>query len=208
MCAYDVRTFEQSLIRGVLMPNCTKCGQPLKEGAKFCEECGAPVNYCAKCGALLKEGTAFCGACGAAANEFASYSGASVSPSVSQADPIAAQAAMALAYVRFTLPKPFFARIVDFLPVVWFTNTIFIDGYVLRTIQMGETVDLEVPIGQHVMLFEHAYRSLTTLGITISRKSNPLELTVAAESMPMVIGVYNYLWQKFYLNLQGYMPLR
>jgi hypothetical protein len=97
---------------------------------------------------------------------------------------------------------------VDFLPVVWFTNTIFIDGYVLRTIQMGETVDLEVPIGQHVMLFEHAYRSLTTLGITISRKSNPLELTVAAESMPMVIGVYNYLWQKFYLNLQGYMPLR
>ena len=73
---------------------------------------------------------------------------------------------------------------------------------------MGETIDLEVPTGQHTMQLVHAYRSITTLGMTISRKSNMLELTVAAEMLSAVSGVYDYLWQKFDLSLQGYFPLR
>ncbi len=48
------------------MPNCTKCGQPLKEGAEFCAQCGAAVKHCPKCGQPLKEGAVFCAQCGAA----------------------------------------------------------------------------------------------------------------------------------------------
>jgi hypothetical protein len=95
----------------------------------------------------------------------------------------------------------------DFLPI-WFTNTILFDDYELRTMEMGQTIDLEVPVGQHVMQLVHAYRSIATLGLTISRNSNRLELTVAAETLPAVVGVYDYLWQKFDLSLQGYLPLR
>ncbi|GEM_PF-1515139 len=52
--------------------NCSACGSPLKDGAKFCEVCGAPVavkrieqeRFCAQCGNLLKPGTKFCEICG------------------------------------------------------------------------------------------------------------------------------------------------
>jgi hypothetical protein len=94
----------------------------------------------------------------------------------------------------------------DFLPI-GFTNTILFDDYELRTMEMGQTIDLEVPVGQHVMQLVHAYRSIATLGQTISRNSNRLELTVAAETLPAVVGVYDYLGQKFDLSLQGYFPL-
>jgi hypothetical protein len=190
------------------MADCTRCGQPLKDGSSFCAQCGAAVKYCPKCGQLLRDGSTFCGQCGTAVNGVYPGSGTTISPFASYTYPVAAQGATTPGRVRFTLPKPFFAKLGKFLPIVWFTNTILLDGYELRTIEMGETIDLEVPTGQHTMQLVHAYRSITTLGMTISRKSNMLELTVAAEMLSAVSGVYDYLWQKFDLSLQGYFPLR
>lgn len=53
---------------------CTKCGAEIKDGAKFCQACGAkqemPIEekrFCKACGAPLKPGAAFCTACGAKA---------------------------------------------------------------------------------------------------------------------------------------------
>lgn len=51
---------------------CKQCGAEIKEGAKFCQACGAkqeppePQRFCMACGAPLKGGTAFCTSCGAA----------------------------------------------------------------------------------------------------------------------------------------------
>ena len=53
--------------------NCTNCGQPLAEGAKFCPNCGTrveqqqqqPLNaFCTTCGAKLEPASQFCPACG------------------------------------------------------------------------------------------------------------------------------------------------
>lgn len=45
---------------------CTKCGASLKEGAKFCPECGQPQgNTCPKCGAIVPANSKFCPECGA-----------------------------------------------------------------------------------------------------------------------------------------------
>jgi len=53
--------------------SCPQCGQPLREGAQFCDNCGAslasspsPVSVCAACGADLREGAKFCASCGQA----------------------------------------------------------------------------------------------------------------------------------------------
>lgn len=52
---------------------CKKCGSILFKDAKFCAECGTPVqreepkpqaNVCAKCGVKLEEGARFCADCG------------------------------------------------------------------------------------------------------------------------------------------------
>ncbi len=44
---------------------CPKCGKPVKEGMKFCSECGASLQpVCPKCGAKLNAGAKFCGECG------------------------------------------------------------------------------------------------------------------------------------------------
>lgn len=44
---------------------CVKCGASLKEGAKFCPECGAKQGTtCAKCGATLNANAKFCPECG------------------------------------------------------------------------------------------------------------------------------------------------
>jgi hypothetical protein len=46
---------------------CSKCGSDNREGAKFCNECGAPLsNNCSACGALNQPGAKFCDECGAA----------------------------------------------------------------------------------------------------------------------------------------------
>lgn len=58
--------------------NCTNCGKPLTENAKFCKHCGTPVTYeniptvstfanpnvCINCGGSLTEGAKFCKHCG------------------------------------------------------------------------------------------------------------------------------------------------
>ncbi len=46
---------------------CPKCGNPVSKTAKFCPECGEVLkkeNKCAKCGTELKEGAKFCPECG------------------------------------------------------------------------------------------------------------------------------------------------
>ena len=49
---------------------CEKCGQPVPNGAKFCGNCGAPVQteqgvrFCSTCGTPLESGVQFCPACG------------------------------------------------------------------------------------------------------------------------------------------------
>ncbi|MBR8702352.1 MULTISPECIES: zinc-ribbon domain-containing protein [unclassified Fusobacterium] len=54
---------------------CTKCGSQLKDGMKFCPECGTPVEEkkaptnCRKCGAPLLPGAKFCEKCGAPVQE-------------------------------------------------------------------------------------------------------------------------------------------
>ena len=49
---------------------CKNCGNELRPGAVFCEQCGYAVgkgnSCCAQCGAELKPGAKFCGNCGAA----------------------------------------------------------------------------------------------------------------------------------------------
>lgn len=54
--------------------NCTKCGQPLAENAKFCPSCGARVErqsgvFCSACGAKLEPSAQFCPACGTKAGQ-------------------------------------------------------------------------------------------------------------------------------------------
>ena len=49
------------------MIKCSKCGEELNEGAKFCMECGAPVlqeKECSQCGAKLPLNAKFCFECG------------------------------------------------------------------------------------------------------------------------------------------------
>lgn len=53
----------------VVKMNCIKCGQPLAEGAKFCQSCGMRVEkrqiFCINCGARLESPSArFCPYCG------------------------------------------------------------------------------------------------------------------------------------------------
>ncbi len=44
---------------------CPSCGVSVKEGAKFCPDCGKPMQtLCPKCGAPVKEGSKFCAECG------------------------------------------------------------------------------------------------------------------------------------------------
>lgn len=47
---------------------CSKCGNELKDGAKFCPKCGAELSnlkrYCSECGGELEAGLQFCPTCG------------------------------------------------------------------------------------------------------------------------------------------------
>ena len=54
------------------MANCKNCGAALREGARFCAQCGSPVIkeiYCAGCGEKLEEGDRFCSFCGMAVRQ-------------------------------------------------------------------------------------------------------------------------------------------
>src|ERR1700685_291299 len=73
------------------MPTCARCGQPLREGAAFCVQCGSAVN------------------------QVVPGSGAGVSPSVPISYPVPAQAPATFAYVRLILGEiiPFFGQITN-----------------------------------------------------------------------------------------------
>ena len=71
---------------------CAECGAPLEEGARFCGSCGTPVErtgVCSACGAPLEAGAAFCGSCGAPVQ------GGGVAPQQPAADEAAAPAPQA-----------------------------------------------------------------------------------------------------------------
>ncbi len=60
---------------------CSKCGKELREGTRFCTECGSVIpekKVCAGCGKELGEGAAFCTSCGTRVG--AAPSSASVPP--------------------------------------------------------------------------------------------------------------------------------
>lgn len=45
---------------------CPACGKPTREGANFCDNCGARLqSSCGQCGATLRPGAKFCDSCGA-----------------------------------------------------------------------------------------------------------------------------------------------
>ena len=54
------------------MTKCSQCGAENKDGARFCESCGAPLQqanqgnptFCPQCGAQLAPGASFCPSCG------------------------------------------------------------------------------------------------------------------------------------------------
>lgn len=47
------------------MAKCTKCGKEIKEGSKFCRNCGNRVELkCTKCGQEIHEDSKFCKNCG------------------------------------------------------------------------------------------------------------------------------------------------
>ncbi len=54
---------------------CAKCGAQNREGAKFCNECAAPIEVsCPKCGSKNKPGAKFCDECGTSLRSSASGS--------------------------------------------------------------------------------------------------------------------------------------
>ncbi|HVN94095.1 MAG TPA: zinc ribbon domain-containing protein [Terracidiphilus sp.] len=183
------------------MPICAKCGQPLKDGASFCSNCGAAVARCPRCGQLLKDGASFCSQCGAAAAEVPGASASAQPP-----EPNATWAAASPVMVRLTLSRPFFAKAAPFLAVS-FTETILIDGVEIRTIEMGETLDFPVLPGQHTIQLVHSKRSFATLGMTFSHTSDPVEFVAQPGSLPVVVGEFDMLLEKYDLALQGYFPL-
>ncbi|MDR3753035.1 MAG: zinc ribbon domain-containing protein [Terracidiphilus sp.] len=124
------------------------------------------MSNCAKCGQPLKEDAGYCGQCGAPANQVAPDYGAGVSPPPAPISyPVAAQAPGTLGYVRLTLGEIsfFFGQI---------TITILVDGNAVRTIQMNETVDFVVPVGRHLIELVQVYHSAATLNVPITRKSD------------------------------------
>jgi len=45
---------------------CPSCGKPIRQGAKFCDQCGASMQAaCPECGASVRPGAKFCDSCGA-----------------------------------------------------------------------------------------------------------------------------------------------
>ena len=64
-CGYDTSIDEKKECE-----KCLSCGTRIKEGSKFCIECGAPVGkQCKSCGETLPDNSKFCPACGQSVEE-------------------------------------------------------------------------------------------------------------------------------------------
>ncbi len=182
------------------MADCTKCGVRLKDGARFCAQCGAAVNYCPKCGQTLNDGARFCAGCGAPVSESSSQADVPAYPPAPYpgSNPIqnpVQQALTATAWVNFTVfdAGGLFGQI---------TNTIVVDGHDVRTVQVGETIVFEIPAGKHVIELVQVFRSAATLNMGITRKSNQLELTVQPGAQAIVVAEYGRILGKFSLSLR------
>jgi hypothetical protein len=177
------------------MPNCTNCGQPLKDGSSFCAQCGAPVKYCPKCGRILKDGANFCAECGAPVNQSPSAPATPVDQSAPGAGANPADTPATTAWVNFTVVDygGFFGQV---------TNTIVVDGNNVRTIQIGETVVFPIPAGSHVIQLVQVFHSAATLNMGITRKSKPLGFTVLPGAQAVVVAEYGYILGKFSLSLK------
>jgi hypothetical protein len=177
------------------MADCTKCGVQLKDGARFCAACGAAVKYCPNCGQMLKNGTLFCGGCGAAVSESSSQTNVPAYPPASYPGGNPNQTPIATAWVNFTVVEALglFGQI---------TNTIVVDGHEVRTVQVGETIVFEILAGKRAIQLVQVYRSLGTLNMPITRKSNLLELTVQPGAQAVVVAEYGRILGKFSLSLR------
>jgi hypothetical protein len=182
------------------MADCTKCGVRLKDGARFCAQCGAAVSYCPKCGQTLKDGARFCAGCGAPVSESSSQADVFPYPSAPNpgSNPIQnpnQQAPTATGWVNFTVVEAggLFGQI---------TNTIFVDGHEVRTVQVGETIVFEILAGKRDIQLVQVYRSVGTLNMALTRKSNLLELTVQPGAQVVVVAEYGRILGKFSLSLR------
>jgi Double zinc ribbon len=180
---------------GYLMADCTKCGVQLKDGARFCAQCGAAVNYCPKCGQTLKDGARFCAGCGAPVSESSSQADVPAYPPAPGPGANPTQTGATTAWVNFT--------VVDYGGLFGqITNTVVVDGHEIRTVQVGETIVFEILAGKRAIQLVQVYRSLGTLNMPITRKSNLLELTVQPGTQAVVVAEYGRILGKFSLSLR------
>jgi hypothetical protein len=100
--------------------------------------------------------------------------------------------ATALATVTFT--------VIETTLIGRMTITIYLDGQALRTIQMGEATAFETPAGKHTVQLVLVARSIATLWIPITRRSNVLELTAVPEKQVGVVAKYDRIMGTFKLQ--------
>ena len=105
------------------------------------------------------------------------------------------QPPIATAWVNFTVVEAggLFGQI---------TNTIVVDGHEVRTVQVGETIVFEIQAGKHVIELVQVYRSIGTLNMALTRKSNQLELAVPPGAQAVVVAEYGRILGKFSLSLR------
>ncbi len=79
---------------------CSACEAENKDGAKFCNECGAPLSLrCPHCGSGVRAGQKFCDECGTPLR--GSGTGADVGPVTAASEPTPRMAEMRLVSVLF-----------------------------------------------------------------------------------------------------------
>lgn len=72
------------------MANCTNCGAPLRDGAKFCGICGTKIEvqrFCTECGEKLEPGENFCTQCGTPVEGVAFPKPPAALPKLQETDP-------------------------------------------------------------------------------------------------------------------------
>lgn len=111
---------------------CVQCGAEIKDGAKFCQACGAKQDvpteekrFCKSCGAPLKPGAAFCTACGAKIT-----SEPQQKPEKETAGQPSAPAAPMLVHAETTAPQQPAPKKKGYLPVIIIVAVLLCAGIV------------------------------------------------------------------------------